>query len=97
MREHTIERPVSPTILRLRHIKPGQRVIYYRGTLEDDLAYAQGNYRALLEDIKDEAQRLYREGRADITTERVKREKTFGKRQPEKRTWTENIYVAVGV
>jgi hypothetical protein len=90
----TAERPMSATIYKLRRIQPGERIIYYRGALESDLDRAEGDYRALLEDIKDEAARLHREGVVDLHCVRIERHKTWGKRQT--RRWPEWVYSATG-
>jgi len=93
----TIEtRPISATLLRLRRIQPGERIIYYRGIMDNDLERATGDYRALLEDIKDEAERLHREGVATLERKRVERAKKVGQRHPQTRRWTEYAYIATG-
>jgi hypothetical protein len=53
----------SYTVQRLRNLKPGERMVYYRGNFESDLGKAPPNYRALLEFVYFEVMKLAGEKR----------------------------------
>lgn len=72
-------KPVCPTLSRLWGIQPGQRVVYYVGDLAKDLEASvrpkgeQGQrldppllYAALLQQIKDTAEELWKAGRVRL-------------------------------
>jgi len=75
MKEHIVTastaQTIPETVLRLRLLKPGIELVYYRGNFESDLERCDPSpgsggapkYKALLRFIKKEARRLERQGR----------------------------------
>jgi hypothetical protein len=66
-------KPATPlTIARLRSLGPGERMVWYRGNLTDDIADSGPRYRKLLYAVADEADKLAREGRLTLSSRKLR-------------------------
>lgn len=72
--------PVPWNVRKLQALRPGERLVYYRGNFErvidgrdrGDIASARGAYRHVLEQVRATAERLARDGRISIHLDRVR-------------------------
>jgi hypothetical protein len=56
-----------PTIQRLKALKPGQKMTYYKGDFKKDIGRSRGKYKGLLEAIQRVTARLEGEGKIELS------------------------------
>ena len=62
-----MQQPIKvPTIQRLKSLKPGEKLTYYKGDFEKDIRRSRGKYKGLLEAIQRVVARLSSEGKIEL-------------------------------
>lgn len=86
---------LPPSVRRLYALKEGERVVFYRGNLKEDISRSDGAYAELLQRISYAAESLCNDSKIAIRLRAVERKRSS--LHGIVKTWTELEYEAVGL